>query len=267
LQIKFYLENITLACIRLEHGNEAASSKQQAASSKQQAASSKQQAASSKQQAASSKQQAASIEVFRIKPILIYVGYDWGRGHEEKGGRGGKGLNAHWTFLQKSVETGTVALEKLSWKRSKARYPLRVSVRRLRSRQGGTVLGSILSRIEEADVLVFDISGNNPNVLFELGYAMARKGTESGRIYIFSESEESVSASEGLISDWSRIPSDLRGTMLTVYQKNTVGKSSQTVLKIRDAKGFQSALLATLKEIAADRGMFGESLRAFESET
>ncbi len=121
-------------------------------------------------------------------------------------------------------------------------------MRRLRSRHGGTVLGTILRRIDEADVLIFDISGNNPNVLFELGYAVARKGIDSERIYVFSESATTTA---------QKTPSDLQCVMFTKYEKSETNSKSGQAFKLTDANGFQSALLSTLKDIAGDREMLG----------
>jgi nucleoside 2-deoxyribosyltransferase len=223
---------------------------------KQQAASSKQQAASSKQQAASSKQQAARIELLRAQPILVYIGYDWGRWDESESAPKWKGLNRHWHFLRDTAETAAKALEKLASKRA-GKAQLGVSVRRLRSRHGGTVLGTILRRIDEADVLIFDISGNNPNVLFELGYAVARKGIDSERIYFFSESDSPEN---------HKAPSDLQCVMFTKYEKSEAIPSHRAAFSLKDAKGFQSALLSTLTEIAREREMLGFATAITESE-
>lgn len=183
------------------------------------------------------------------RPILIYVGYAWGHAEEGQSPKNSKGLNKHWDFLRNSLETVTRALEKYANRRKKAQYPLRVDVRRLRSRHGGTVIGSITRRMDEADVLVFDITGDNPNVLFELGYAIARKGVDSGRVYVFSDS--------------SKAPSDLRGLMLTTYIEKATGDSLVKTFSLQDGKGFQAAFLSTLREIAIVRGMLGDVQGAF----
>jgi hypothetical protein len=113
------------------------------------------------------------------------------------------------------------------------------------------VLGSITKRIDSADVLVFDVSGGNRNVHFELGYAVAKKGAESGRIYIFSDSLP--------------IASDLSALMVAHYKHRSPsldGKSFELV----DARGFRAGLISTLRELAEERLMIGPARQILECE-
>lgn len=144
------------------------------------------------------------------------------------------------------------ALEKKAFGREKAKFPLRVDVRRLRSRHAGTILGSIFKRIEDSDILIFDISGNNPNVLFELGYAAAKKGLDSGNVYLFTCSKDD--------------PSDLKGLMFTRYVKSNENKANASQFTLADLKGFQASLLGALTDIARERMMIGRSKTSFEAE-
>lgn len=91
---------------------------------------------------------------------------------------------------------------------------------------------------------------------FELGYAIAKKGSDLGRVYIFSEEVD--------VKDEDKKPcSDLAGYMLTEYtvsKKGAKSKSSkinQSTLKLKDERGFRAALVNTLKDLAIERGMWG----------
>ncbi len=112
-----------------------------------------------------------------------------------------------------------------------------------------------MRRIKEADVLIFDVSGGNRNVYFELGCAFALKGVDSERVYVFSDSLE--------------IASDLSGLMLSKYQlliDAKEEKSNKSFGKLADLRGFRAALVSTLKEIASERNMIGQSKASFEDE-
>jgi len=191
--------------------------------------------------------------------IRVAIGYGWrefdGKSH---------GLNPHWRFLKKSVESVVSELEKRAIKRQKPIFPLRVTVGRLRGRHGCTVSGAILKRIEEADVLVFDISGRNPNVHFELGCAVAKKGIDSGRIFIFCKSGDE---NDGGNQEEFRAPSDIGGFLFTRYSlvsNSTKGLNSYA--KLEDSSGFKAALRSTLIEAACEKRMWGVSKHTLDTD-
>ena len=191
--------------------------------------------------------------------IRIMIGYGWrefdGVAH---------GLNPHWRFLKKSVESVVSELEKRALKRQKPKCPLRVSVGRLRGRHAGTITGAILKRINEADVVIFDISGRNPNVHFELGCAVAMKGIESGRIFIFCQSGDK---SAEIDREIFRPASDLSGFLFTLYSRNTKSaKRLDSYAKLDDLAGFKAALRSTLIEVASEKGMWGASKQTLDSD-
>jgi hypothetical protein len=114
-------------------------------------------------------------------------------------------------------------------------------------------VAAIMRRIREADVLIFDVSGGNRNVHFELGCALAMKGLDAERVYIFS--------------DTSEVASDLAGLMLTKYKRVPEGlQSKQPFAKLEDLRGFRAALVGTLRQIAEERGMFGKTKNVFEAD-
>ena len=221
---------------------------------------SKQQAASSKQQAASSKQQASSAEC--PYPITITIGYGW----SEHAGEGG--LNKHWDFLRDMAGKAVKDISKRAAKRSGAQHPLKVSINRLRGRHGTTLFGGILQKIDRSDILFFDISGSNPNVHFELGYAIGTKGADSGRVFIFGD-ESKLSCTE---NEKSGPCSDIAGYMLTLYRassksdKSKGAKKDQSTFKLNDPRGFSAALISSLTEVARERGMWGSARTTFETE-
>ena len=91
---------------------------------------------------------------------------------------------------------------------------------------------------------------------FELGYAIAKKGSDLGRAYIFSEEVDDKAEN-------NKPCSDLAGYMLTEYTvskkvaKSKSSKINQSTLKLKDERGFRAALVNTLIDIARERGMWG----------
>ena len=150
--------------------------------------------------------------------------------------------------LTGSGQAAVQTLEKLARQRKLGVVPLRISVKRLRARHGATVVGSIMRRIKQADVLIFDISGAHRNVHFELGCALAMKGLDSERFYVFSDSSD--------------IASDLSGLMLTKYERLPDG-AQKAFAKLENFRGFRAALMGTLRQIAEERGMLGTARNAF----
>jgi hypothetical protein len=190
-----------------------------------------------------------------VKPIRIAIGYGWTEQCDKK-----NGLNEHWGFLRDEIKVVIEMVQNQASKRSKSLHPLRVEYSRLRARHGMGALGGILKKIEEADILVFDISKHNPNVLFELGYAMANKGQDSGRIFIFREETKG-----------ERPPSDLTAFMRSEYQlvpapKNKPKGKNLKFAKMSDGRGFKGALISIIKELAQERSMWGESKAILEVE-
>jgi hypothetical protein len=49
------------------------------------------------------------------------------------------------------------------------------------------LLSTLRERIERADALVMDLAGHNPNVLIEVGMAVAMHKGESGALIILSQ--------------------------------------------------------------------------------
>jgi hypothetical protein len=119
-------------------------------------------------------------------------------------------------------------------------------------------LSGLTKRIERSDILIFDISGHNPNVLFELGYALLFKGLDSENIFIFQRKG-------------AETPSDLRSFMRTEYNLLPGGDAKQkgrqgVFAKLTDARGFKGALISSLKEMALQKSMWGKATTSLEVE-
>ena len=178
-------------------------------------------------------------------PIEISIAYGW---NEHDHGENKEGLNDHWDFLKGLANSVAKQLITESKIRTNAEHKLQIRISRLRARHGAGVLQSIKKRIERSDVLIFDISECNPNVLFELGYAMANKGSHCENIFV--------------LTNKTKTPSDLSLFMRTEYSltdKKNSKKRKEAFGKLKDIKGFRSALLSSLKETARDRSMWGAS--------
>jgi hypothetical protein len=89
---------------------------------------------------------------------------------------------------------------------SPGQHKLDIRLHRLRGRQGMNLLSTLRDRIERADVLVMDLAGGNPNVLLEVGMAVAMQKAESGALIILKPKNE----------PW---PSNLQGIVYCNYHK------------------------------------------------
>jgi hypothetical protein len=86
---------------------------------------------------------------------------------------------------------------------------INIQYNRLRATAGGFLFETISNRIRKADAVIFDITNNNPNVMFELGIALeANKNSETFKIYLIHEGDN--------YSD-VKLPSDLQGFYYTLY--------------------------------------------------
>lgn len=93
----------------------------------------------------------------------------------------------------------------------------------------------VTERIQRADALVMDLAGGNPNVLLEVGMAVAMHKAESGALIILKPKNE----------PW---PSNLQRIVYCNYNK-----SLQRGLE--DQPGFRAALRTQILKVAKNRGM------------
>jgi len=171
------------------------------------------------------------------KTITIRVGYDWSSDEN------GKNSSSRWSFIRGLINKTIVEINKRQKRLQKEALNIRLA--RMRAIHGGEVLGTFVKRCKESDILVFDISTENPNVMFELGLAIATKERQPC-IYIFHEQD-----GDRFLID--KIPSDLRGYFITTY-RNTLSKGRAS-FRLVDHKGFTSSLIARIRETARNKGL------------
>ena len=91
-----------------------------------------------------------------------------------------------------------------------------INYRRLRSSAGRSILDSIVTKIKNTQVVIFDITDKNPNVMLELGYALALSNdNEYLSIYLICKKGEPLP---------KNIPTDLHGYFISEYTINSKDK-------------------------------------------
>jgi hypothetical protein len=165
------------------------------------------------------------------KSIEIYVSCPWTRrGRSTVPMRQDK----RWSFLRALVKKVIDECEARA-RTSPGESKMAVHLHRLRGRQGMNLLSTLRERIARADVLVMDLAGHNPNVLIEVGMAVAMRKGESGSLIILKPKNE----------PW---PSNLQGIVYCNYDKSLRRG-------LDDQAGFRAALRARILKIAKERRM------------
>ena len=195
------------------------------------------------------------------KRITVAVGYGWQKFEEEDF------LSEDMSLSKKMVAKGYEVLHDQFWKSIKEKFITKlggisktqnaeISFTRLRASHGKLVWQSILEKIKQADILIFDIAqppqmkaipesevdikdiirGFNSNVLVEIGVAL---GLDK-RVVLMCPSH--------LFDD---VPSDLKGYLWTTY----TGKISREkfVRTFCDERGIQNAFMSMLREAIREK--------------
>ena len=184
-------------------------------------------------------------------PITVHVGYPWTKVTAEQ-----KAGDAVWSFARQIIGTASHAVAKIQANRGVSTLPVRIN--RLRAMHGGSVLDVLLRRIRRSDILLFDITGLNPNVLIEIGMALALKGTV-GSVFILQRTD-----SRGKPLKVAAHPSDLSGYFFTRYEAKVLrGRSS---FRLIEPQGFLAALRARLIDAARERGIWEDVQRTLSDE-
>lgn len=136
-----------------------------------------------------------------------------------------------YVFLREIAKGAASAVMKM---RSPDGVPIGVNPSRLRARHGDLLLDQIRRRIREADVLLFDLEGQNANVMFELGLALADP-LDGPAVFILMPEADSP-------------PSDLAGYLFSKYR---VTEDYSLV----DPNGFHAALRSALIDRARRKGV------------
>ena len=147
-----------------------------------------------------------------------------------------------WVFLRSLIKK-VIDECQLRVAASPGEYKLDVRLHRLRGRQGMHLLSTLRERIERADALVMDLAGHNPNVMIEVGMAVAMYKGESGGLIILKPKNES----------W---PSNLQGMVYCNYDKSLRRG-------LEDQAGFRAALRTRILKVAKDRQMLSSQADAF----
>ena len=171
------------------------------------------------------------------KPVEIYVSCPW-----TKKGKTTVPIrqDKRWAFLRDLVKS-VIDECQARVHTSRGEHKLHVRLHRLRGQQGMNLLSTLRNRIERADALVMDLAGGNPNVLLEVGMAVAMHKAELGALIILKPKNES----------W---PSNLQGIVYCNYDKSLRRG-------LEDQAGFRAALRTRILKVAKDRGMFSAQSR------
>jgi hypothetical protein len=145
-----------------------------------------------------------------------------------------------WAFLRDLVKK-VIDECQVRVRASPGEYKLDIRLHRLRGRQGMNLLSTLRERIGRADALVMDLAGNNPNVLIEVGMAVAMQKGESGGLIILKPKTE----------PW---PSNLQGIVYCNYDKSLRRG-------LEDQAGFRAALRARILKVAKERRMIASGVR------
>jgi hypothetical protein len=184
-------------------------------------------------------------------PITVHVGYPW---PTRTGGR--KVKDSVWDFVRDKVGAATEAVAKIQANRTAPKLPIRLN--RLRALHGGSVLDVLLRRVEESDIVIFDITGLNENVLIEIGMALALKGTD-GRVFILQKIGPT-----GTPTKSAAHPTDLSGYFFTRYEENVSRGGS--VFQLVESQAFLAALRSRLIDAARERGLWRDPQRTVTEE-
>ena len=165
------------------------------------------------------------------RAVEIYVSCPWAK-------RGKSTLpmqqDKRWVFLRSLIKK-VVDECRVRIGASPGQYKSDIRLHRLRGRQGMNLLVTLRDRIDRADVLVMDLAGGNPNVLLEVGMAVAMHKAESGALIILKPKDE----------PW---PSNLQGIVYCNYDKSLRRG-------LEDQAGFRAALRTQILKVAKERGM------------
>lgn len=122
-------------------------------------------------------------------------------------------------------------------KNENGKFNYNINYRKLRASAGRTMLDSIYKRINNSQVVIIDLTENNPNIYLEAGIALAiEKDNPYLSIYFIREKKEGLKLPEG-------IPSDLQGYFITEYSLGSNG-----IVTFNDASSLRMSIESDVKE-------------------
>lgn len=120
------------------------------------------------------------------------------------------------------------------------KYNYNINYRKLRASAGRTMLDSIYKRIVNSQVVIIDLTENNPNVFIETGIALAiEKSNPYLSIYLIREKKDNLKLPDG-------IPSDLQGYFISEYSIDSKGK-----VTFNDAGSLRMSIESDVKDYFA----------------
>lgn len=133
-------------------------------------------------------------------------------------------------------------------KNENGKFNYNINYRKLRASAGRTMLDSIYKRINNSQVVIIDLTENNPNIYLEAGIALAiEKDNPYLSIYFIREKKEGLKLPEG-------IPSDLQGYFISEYSLDSKGK-----VTFNDAGSLRMSIESDVKDyFAATEGIFNQ---------
>ena len=158
------------------------------------------------------------------KRISIYFSYSWKKDEETSNGLTN---NSHKAFLKirENLKSRMKELENS------------YDFKRLRGSAGKNILDNISYQIQKADLIIIDITSKNPNVMIELGMALAFKSNEIRKsIFLICEDE---------IKD--HLPSNMSGYFVSHYIIN------EKACTFKDNGSLLASLSSEIKSIYRER--------------
>lgn len=117
------------------------------------------------------------------------------------------------------------------------KFNYNINYRKLRASAGRTMLESIHKRIVDSQVIIIDLSENNPNVFLEAGMALAiEKDNPYLSIYFIREKKDDLKLPSG-------IPSDLQGYFISEYTVDIKGE-----VTFKDNNSLRMSIESDVKE-------------------
>ena len=183
--------------------------------------------------------------------IRIAVSYAWPEGKTAR-------TDKKWAALRNLLQSVCSEAHKRAVKLD-GKSDIRFSVSRLRASHGTLVLGALVERIRSADAYVADVAAEdgdscNPNVMVEVGLAIASRHGENDTLFLLKPKELSSKPEK------FPFPSNLQGVLWTEYLRKTDD------LSLIDLPGFTAALRSRLLRAAIERGLLRPKGRIYVDE-
>lgn len=146
-----------------------------------------------------------------------------------------------WSVEKDSINNSELAIKSISemiknkFSKNKT-LNYNINYRRLRASAGRTMLGSIMKRIENSQVIIIDITAENRNVFIETGIALAlEQNNPYLSVYFIKERNNEMPLANG-------IPSDLQGYFISEY----VNEKGRIIFK--DGNSLRMSIESDVKE-------------------